>query len=279
MKQRQNKEERNIIDKVLEALPKDGTPIRAKDLEKEAKMSSRSFYKALSYLEMIGAVEKKRVPSARATGIEYNLFPYFPYYRSNPYYRSVNFNTYIETQCIDLTNTAEENLQTPPEHIMLTKDYMQASHLCDLLSMVDEVILKYFKNYTDSENVDRRDRDFETCVYVIKHMLEKMTNIASTGFSDFAYSITKRARSTRFTDSLNISIDKSAQIMGLKETFLPDDIKKMLSSNLVEKEMNKPENKEKEYEKRIQWMEKWSTSDLPDIESTYLKFILRNNMI
>jgi predicted transcriptional regulator len=263
------KEKENIIDKVLGALPKDGSPIRAKDLEKKAKMNSRSFYKALSYLELIGAVEKKKVPSKRATGIEYNLFPH---------YRSVNLNTYIQNQCNDLIKAAFENQQTP-QHIMLTKDYMQASYLCDLVSMADEAILKCLKNYADSEDTGRRDRELETCVYLIKHILEKMSNIASVGFSDFSYSITKRARSTRFSDALNISIDKSAKIMGLKENYLPDDIKKLLSGNLVENEMDKPEMKEIEYQKKLRLMEKWSTSQLSDLERDYLKFILKNNLI
>lgn len=69
--------QRDIVHEILESLPQDGTPVRAKDLEKKAKMSSRSFYKALSYLEIIGAVEKKKVPSSRATGIEYSISPDF----------------------------------------------------------------------------------------------------------------------------------------------------------------------------------------------------------
>jgi hypothetical protein len=79
--QRWNKEtmqnQRDILYELLELLPQDGAPIRAKDLEKKSKMSTRSFYKALSYLETIDAIEKKKVPSTRATGIEYNISPDF----------------------------------------------------------------------------------------------------------------------------------------------------------------------------------------------------------
>lgn len=66
--------QRDIIYEILELLPQDGMPIRAKNLIKEANMSSRSFYKALSYLEIIGAIEKKKVS---AIGIEYNISPDF----------------------------------------------------------------------------------------------------------------------------------------------------------------------------------------------------------
>lgn len=58
---------------LLESLPQDGSPIRAKDLEKKVKMSSRSFYKALTFLETIGAIEKRKAP----IGIEYNISPDF----------------------------------------------------------------------------------------------------------------------------------------------------------------------------------------------------------
>ena len=39
-------QEREIIIEVLEAIPKDGNPIRAKDVEKKVKMSSQSYYYA-----------------------------------------------------------------------------------------------------------------------------------------------------------------------------------------------------------------------------------------
>lgn len=76
-------QERDIIIEVLEELPKDGTPIRAKDLEKKVKMSSRSFYKAISYLEMMGIIQKNRVPSTRAIGVEYSLSKDFELFSKN----------------------------------------------------------------------------------------------------------------------------------------------------------------------------------------------------
>ncbi len=69
--------QRDILYELLELFPQNGTPIRAKDLEKKVKMSSRSFYKSLYYLETIGIIEKKKVPSTRAVGIEYNISPDF----------------------------------------------------------------------------------------------------------------------------------------------------------------------------------------------------------
>lgn len=66
-------QERDIIIEVLEALPKDGGPIRVKELKNRIKMSSASLYKVLPQLEMIGIIQKNRVHSTRAIGVEYSL--------------------------------------------------------------------------------------------------------------------------------------------------------------------------------------------------------------
>lgn len=263
------KGERNIIDEVLQAIPQDGSYIRVNELIKKTKMSPSTLTNALFYLSMTGAIEKKDVRLKRGHGVEYKLSPHFGL---------VDLNSLIKNRLDNLIQTAEDNQRTPPTHIMLSMDYVQASYLCNMLSIVDDLILDSFKLYAYAEE-DQKDKVLDTYSYIIKGLLRSLRDLVSLGFSDFAYSISKRARSNRFTDSLNISIDKSAQIMGLKENYLPDDLKKLLSGNLIEKEMDKPEMKEIEYRKKLRWVEKWRISALSDIERTYLQGMLRFNEI
>ncbi len=262
------KGERNIIAEVLEAIPQDGSYIRVNKLIEKTKMSPATLTKALFYLYLTGAVEKKDVRLKRGHGVEYKLSPHFGL---------VDLNSLIEKKRDNLIQTAEDNQQTPPTHIMLSMEYVQTFYLCNMLSTVDMFILDSFKLYADAEE-DQKDKVFDTYSYIIKGVLESLRGLVSLGFSDYAYSISKRARSNLFTDSLNISIDKSAQIMGLKENYSPDYLKKLLTGNLVEKEMDKPAMEEIEYQKRLHWMEKWNTSGLTDVELTYLRHMLGNNM-
>lgn len=76
-------QERDIIIEVLEALPKDGSPIRVKELKNRIKMSSASLYKVLPQLEMIGIIQKNRVHSTRAIGVEYSLSKDFELFSKN----------------------------------------------------------------------------------------------------------------------------------------------------------------------------------------------------
>jgi DNA-binding HxlR family transcriptional regulator len=69
--------QRDIIYEILESLPKDGTPIRFKDLRKKVKMSSSTLTKGLLDLKEIGVVDKRQVPSIRAKGVEYSISPEF----------------------------------------------------------------------------------------------------------------------------------------------------------------------------------------------------------
>lgn len=260
-KGRPSKGERNIIVEVLDAIPQDGSYIRVNKLREETKMSTSTLTNALFYLYMTGTIEKKDVRLKRGHGVEYKL---------SVHRGLVGLNSLIKHKRDNLLQTAEDNQQKPPTHIMLSMEYVQASYLCNMLSIVDKFILDSFKLYADAEE-DQKDKVFDTYWYIIKGLLKSIRDLVSLGFSDYTYSISNRARSNRFTDSLNISINKSAQILGLNENYLPDNLKKHLSGDLVEKEMDKPEMIENEYKKKIEWMEKWRTSALRDIELIYLQ--------
>lgn len=76
-------QERDIIIEVLDALPKDGGPIRVKELKNRVKMSSASLYKVLPRLEMMGIIQKNIVHSTRAIGVEYSLSKDFELFSKN----------------------------------------------------------------------------------------------------------------------------------------------------------------------------------------------------
>jgi hypothetical protein len=59
------------------------------------------------------------------------------------------------------------------------------------------------------------------------------------------------------------------------ENYLIDELKKHLSGDFVEQEMDKPEMKENDYKKKIEWMEKWRTSVLSDIELIHLQAMIK----
>lgn len=71
------KSQRDIIYEILQSLPQDRNPIRFKDIRKKVKMSSSTLAKGLSCLKKMGIIDKKQVPSVRATGIEYSISPDF----------------------------------------------------------------------------------------------------------------------------------------------------------------------------------------------------------
>jgi DNA-binding HxlR family transcriptional regulator len=127
--------QRNIIYEILESLPKDGTPIRFRDIRKKVKMSLSTLSKGLLDLKEMGVIDKRQVPSARAKGVEYNISQEFG--------------------LIDLYRNIED----------------KCKNLDRITCITDKLILELFEHYDNAEE-NQKEMIFNTYLSIIIRFLK-----------------------------------------------------------------------------------------------------------